>query len=157
LPAAHDGPWPHVLASACPHTRGNTAVAWSLPTTRSTCSRRSCTPPCALSSRSRGPKEKRISFHSLIAATELLPLHSISGRPPLLHASSTTARSHRYLLMRLCVIVEWGQLRPSQPPLGADRMPHDASCFLDGMGPAAVSHLRPRTEAISFPQALGTR
>jgi hypothetical protein len=115
--------------------------------TCSTCSRRLRTLPCALSSHFRGPKEKPISFLSLTVVAELLPLHSISHRPPLLQASSTAATSS-------CAYVSsstGGQLGPSRPPLGADRMPHDAAHFLDGTVLTAVSHLRPRSEAISFP------
>jgi hypothetical protein len=114
---AHNGPWPRVPASACPRARGDTAVARSAPatclpaSTCSTCSRRPCTPPCTLSSRCRGPKEKPISFLTLVAVAELSPLRSISHRPPLLQASSTIAGSRRYLLVRLRVVVDWGSAR----------------------------------------------
>jgi hypothetical protein len=91
-------PPPHTDAIDC---------ATCLPTsTRSTCSRCPCTPPCALSSRCRGPKEKPISFMSLTAAAELSPLRSISRHPPLLQAPSTAARSRRYLLVHLRVVID---------------------------------------------------
>jgi hypothetical protein len=130
LPTAHDGPWPRVPARMhrlAPYPRAAVVRRGSQ----------------FLSSPSQQPLSPRHCALSIIV--HLCSKH----RTPPLGAIATSS----------CACLSsstGGQLRPSQPPLGADQMPHDAARFLDDTGLAVVSHLQPRSEAISFPSSSGT-
>jgi hypothetical protein len=87
------------------------------------------------------PSQQPSSSHHF-ALSLAVCLYSKRRAPPL-GAIATSSCAYVSSLTR-------GQLGPRRPPLRADRTPHDATLFLDGMSLIAVSHLRPWSKAISF-------
>jgi hypothetical protein len=122
LPAAHDGTWPRVPASACPRPSGDTAVLGHHPpppvgtvdrppppSTCNPCSRRLHMRATPLSHVAAMPRPIPLLFLGSRGAPTTL--YSASPCVPLFQGLSTTVGSHCCRLMHLRVIIDPGSAR----------------------------------------------